>query len=191
MIEGTVVNLRAPDLADLERNHRWINDRDVTKYLGGTARYAMSMAAEEAWMRTLCSQQMSYERVFFAIETKDGRHIGNTNLFNSSPEVRLAELGIMIGDKEYWNRGYGTDAMLTLVRFGFEQMNLHRIALGVFAFNDRAQAVYRKVGFVEEGRERDAYYQDGRYWDVLRMSILREEWDAAQGSRIEVEATAP
>ena len=70
-------------------------------------------------------------------------------------------------------------------------MNFHRIALGVFEFNARAQAVYRKVGFVDEGREREAYYQDGRYWDVLRMSILREEWDARRAAPLVAEATAP
>lgn len=182
MIEGTVVNLRAPDLADLERNHRWINDRDVTKYLGGTARYAMSMAAEEAWMRTLCSQQMSYERVFFAIETKDGRHIGNTNLFNSSPEVRLAELGIMIGDKDHWSRGLGADAIRTIARFGFEEMNLHRIVLQVFSYNPRGMACYRKCGFLEEVRMRQDMWYDGAYHDTIVMGLLRSEFDAMTGS---------
>jgi RimJ/RimL family protein N-acetyltransferase len=102
-------------------------------------------------------------------------------LHNGRPEDRHAELGIMIGEKEYWNRGYGTDAVGTLVRFAFEQMNLNKVTLGVFEFNERAQAVYQKLGFVVEGRAREDYYQDGRYWDIIRMSVLRREYDALHG----------
>ncbi len=102
MIEGNIVDLRAPEMSDLERNARWINDREVTQYL--SLRYQMSLAAEEAWMRELTGKPMSYERPFFAIETKDGVHIGNINLFNVKREDRVAELGIMIGDKSTGRR---------------------------------------------------------------------------------------
>lgn len=178
MIEGTIVNLRAPDMADLERNHRWINDREVTRFLGGQARYLMSMAAEEAWMRGVCERQQTYERVFFAIETKDGRHIGNTNFFNSSAEQRRAELGIMIGDRACWSRGFGTDALRTLVGFGFDEMNLYRIVLQVFSYNPRAIACYRKVGFVEEVRMRQDMWHEGAYHDTVVMGLLRDEFAA-------------
>jgi len=182
MIEGTIVNLRAPDMADLERNHRWINDREVTRFLGGQARYLMSMAAEEAWMRGVCERQQTYERVFFAIETKDGRHIGNTNFFNSSAEQRRAELGIMIGERACWSRGFGTDALRALVGFGFDEMNLHRIDLSVDEDNARAIACYRKCGFVEEGRLRHHRYAHGGYRDQLWMGLLRDEFHALHGT---------
>jgi RimJ/RimL family protein N-acetyltransferase len=68
------------------------------------------------------------------------------------------------------------------VRFGFEQMNLHKVALGVFDFNERAQTVYRRCGFVEEGRFREEVFQDGRYLDVIRMSVLRREFEALHGA---------
>jgi RimJ/RimL family protein N-acetyltransferase len=187
-IEGRLIRLRAVEPRDADNLYRWINDRDVTRTL--MARYPYSMTFEHGWIEGV-TKKTGYEDLVCAIETLEGVHIGNCGLHHGRPEDRWSELGIMIGEKEYWNRGYGTDAMLTLVRFGFEQMNLHRIALGVFEFNDRAQAVYTKVGFVEEGRERHAYYQDGRYWDVIRMSILREEWEAAEAGRAVLEATAP
>ena len=82
----------------------------------------------------------------------------------------------MIGEKAYWSKGYGSDAVATLVRFGFEEMNLNRIELRVFDFNERAQASYRKCGFVEEGRMRQSHYADGAYCDVVVMSVLRDEW---------------
>ena len=174
MIEGTLVRLRAPDMGDLERNTRWVNDREVTRYL--VLRYQMSSLAEETWLREQCSKPGSYSELFFAIETKDGVHIGNTNIFNTSPENRTGEVGIMVGDKSYWSRGYGTDAMRTLLGFGFDEMNLNRIDLLVYGFNDRAQASYKKCGFVEEVRLRDYIFREGAYHDVLRMAVLRDDW---------------
>jgi RimJ/RimL family protein N-acetyltransferase len=177
VIEGRIVNLRAPDMSDLARNHAWINDREVTRFLGGQARYLMSMAAEEQWMRGICEQMQAYDRVFLAIETKEGRHIGNTNLFNSVPEQRQSELGIMIGDKDYWSRGFGADALETLVRFGFEEMDFHRIMLQVFSYNPRAIACYTRVGFVEEVRMRQDMWHEGAYHDTIVMAMLRREFD--------------
>jgi RimJ/RimL family protein N-acetyltransferase len=174
MIEGTLVNLRAPEITDLERNARWVNDREVTQYL--SMRYEMSLAAEEGWMREAVSKPLAYDRVFFAIDTKEGQHIGNTNLFEVKPEDRKAKLGIMIGEKDYWSRGYGSDALTTLLRFGFDEMNLNRVELDVFAFNERGIAAYRKCGFVEEGRRRQAQFTAGEYHDVFVMSVLRDEW---------------
>jgi RimJ/RimL family protein N-acetyltransferase len=174
MIEGKLVNLRAPEMSDLERNTRWINDREVTRTLA--MRYPMSLAAEEVWMRDRVSRPLAYDHVFFAIDTKDGVHIGNTNFFSISPEDRRAELGLMIGEKSYWGQGYGTDAIRTLVQFGFQEMNLNRIHLTTYSFNHAAQAVYRKCGFVEEGRHRRQRYAEGEYHDVLVMGLLRDEW---------------
>ena len=173
MIEGKLVNLRAREMTDVERMTRWINDREVTRFMG--ARYPWSAAAEEAFVRGKTSAPMAYGDVSLAIETKDGVHIGSCGLHGASPENRLAELGIMLGEKTYWSKGYGTDAVATLVRFGFEEMNLNRIQLHVLDFNERAQASYRKCGFLEEGRMRDAHYAEGLYSDVVVMGLLREE----------------
>ena len=180
MIEGKLVRLRAVEPGDAEDAYRWINDREVTRNL--MARYPFSLEFEKDWVQG-AAKRTDYSDLSLAIETLDGVHIGHCGLHRGRPEDRHAELGIMIGEKEYWNRGYGTDTMLTLVRFAFEQMNLNKVALGVMEFNERAQAVYRKTGFVEEGRAREDYYQDGRYWDIVRMSILRREFDALHGLR--------
>jgi RimJ/RimL family protein N-acetyltransferase len=179
MIEGKLVNLRAQEMSDLDRNFAWINDREVTRHLA--MRYEMSLAAEEAWMRTRTPLPVSYDHLAFAIDTKDGVHIGNIDFHLVSPENRSARLGIMIGDKSYWSRGYGTDAMLTLLRFGFDEMNLHRIDLTVDDENERARACYRKCGMVEEARLRQERYGRGAYHDQLVMGILRDEFYAAWG----------
>ncbi len=176
MIEGELVNLRAQELDDLERDLGWMNDPEVTRFLN--ARYPLSRAAEEGWLREHVSKPMSHAHAGFAIETKDGRHIGNTDLLDVSAENSCATLGIMIGDKDYWSKGYGADAVRTLVRFGFEEMNLHRIQLTVDARNERAQACYRKVGFVEEARLRQHRFTEGAFHDTLWMAVLRHEWEA-------------
>ena len=174
MIEGKLVNLRAREMTDVERMTRWINDREVTRYMG--ARYPWSSEAEEAFLRGSTSKPMAFGDVLFAIETKDGEHIGSTGLHRASSENRDAELGIMIGEKAYWSKGYGSDAVTTVVRFAFEEMNLNRIELHVYDFNKRAQAAYRKCGFVEEGRMRDANFAAGRFHDVVVMAVLRDGW---------------
>jgi RimJ/RimL family protein N-acetyltransferase len=177
-IEGKLVRLRAIEPEDAVNAKAWINDADVTRNL--MARYPMSLATEQDWAAN-AAKPLDYGEVRLAIETKDGVHIGFCGLHRGRPEDRHADLGIMIGDKDYWDRGYGTDTMMTLVRFGFDQMNLHKVALGVMEFNTRGQAVYRKVGFIEEGRSRHDYYQDGRFWDVVRMSALEDEFRALHG----------
>jgi RimJ/RimL family protein N-acetyltransferase len=186
MIEGKLVNLRAREMSDLERNTRWVNDRDVTRYI--LVRYPMSALAEENWMRDGITRPMSPERVSFAIETKDGRHIGNSHLA-AVPEDRKAMLGIMIGEHDCWSHGYGTDTVLTMLRFAFDEMNLNRVALAVFDFNERARACYRKCGFVEEGRLRAATYFEGAYHDEVLMAILRDEFYALRGTVVEKERT--
>ena len=180
MIEGRLVNLRAIEPADAERFFRWVNDREVMRTL--MPRYPWSLVTEKEWAES-AAKPIEFGDVKLAIDTKDGTHIGTCGLHRGRPEDRHAELGIVIGDKEYWSQGYGTDAMRTLVNFAFQQMNLNKVSLGVFEFNERAQAVYRKLGFVEEGRFREDYYQDGQYWDIIRMSVLRREFDALHGEQ--------
>jgi RimJ/RimL family protein N-acetyltransferase len=86
-------------------------------------------------------------------------------------------VGIFIGEKRLWNQGYGTDAMRLLLQHGFNTLNLNRVALDVYDTNLRAVRSYEKAGFVHEGRKRQAIFKDGRYVDILQMSVLRAEWE--------------
>jgi len=188
MLEGRLVRLRALERVDVERAYTWVNDREVTQYL--LMRYPMSRAQEEKYLAEAAEQGNSFADVRLAIETKDGVHIGMCGLHRASPEDRHASLGIMVGDKSYWSNGYGSDAVMTLLRFACDQMNLNKVELGVFEFNTRAIACYRKCGFVEEGRRREHYFQDGRYWDVIDMSILRREYEVLQPNQTEAASTS-
>jgi RimJ/RimL family protein N-acetyltransferase len=177
MLEGKLVNLRPLELTDLQRAHAWINDREVTRFL--SARYPISLGEEQRWLES--RPPADFSNVGLAIETKDGVHIGNCGLHEGQPENRKSSLGIMIGNKDYWSNGYGSDAIITLLRFGFHEMNLNRVWLHVFAFNERAIACYKKCGFLVEGTLRENAYQEGRYIDTITMGILRSEFDVLHG----------
>lgn len=178
MIEGRLVRLRAREPEDAERAHRWINDWEVARFL--VVRYPLSLASERGWVEA--TPAASFGGVHLAIETLEGEHIGNLDLRNVMPENRTAELGIMIGEKGYWSQGYGADAVRTLARLAFHRMNLNRIYLHTYAYNERAQRAFARAGFRVEGRLRSHVFVDGQYWDVIVMGLLREEFDAQQAA---------
>src|SRR2546423_15620760 len=105
MIEGKLVNLRAREVPDAERSAGWSGTADMIRLMGD--RYQAPVAAMEAYLREELLHPPAYGDQLFAIETKDGLHIGNTNLLNASPENRSARLGIMIGEKADRSHGYG------------------------------------------------------------------------------------
>jgi RimJ/RimL family protein N-acetyltransferase len=183
MLTGKLVRLRGRDRADLEDCLAWINDPEVKSFLGGPARYPFSRAEEEEWLESTLRKTRPPE-VMLAIETlAESRHIGSIGLHHVNAEDRKSTLGIMIGAKDCWNRGYGTDAIITLLRFAFDEMNLNRIDLQVHDDNARAIACYRKCGFIEEGRLRQDRYKAGAYHDTLVMAILADEFRALQESQ--------
>jgi RimJ/RimL family protein N-acetyltransferase len=181
MLTGKLIRLRAIEMDDLDRYLAWINDGEVVRYLATAAPHPVSRAQEEEWIRTAVTHTRPPE-ITYAIETIDGdRHIGSVSLHRVGGPARHSELGIMVGDKTYWNRGYGTDAILTMLRYAFEDLNLNRVWLQVHDDNARAIACYRKCGFMEEGRLRQDRFRNGEYADTIVMGVLREEFRALYG----------
>ena len=177
IVYGKRVRLRGAERSDLEKFVAWINDPEVTA--GLTLFLPMSTVDEEKWFEN--AMRRPQEEKPLVIDMKDGtdwRLIGNSSFFEFDWVARSAEVGILIGDKTVWNQGYGSEVMRLLLRHGFGTLNLNRIYLRVYAENKRAIRTYEKVGFVHEGRMRQAVYKNGFYSDVLYMSVLREEWDA-------------
>lgn len=172
MIRGEKVSLRALEEEDLEDCWRWINRWEVIRHM--LMRYPVSRLAERAFIERATKPQPN-DKVF-AINTAEGLYIGNCGLHHISWEDRRATFGIFIGETAQWGKGYGTDATRTLVRYGFEEMNLNRIGLKVFADNERAIRCYERVGFVREGALRQYRYREGAYVDSVVMSILRDEY---------------
>ncbi len=170
--EGRLIRLRAREPEDEPQLYQWFNDPEVTEWL--TVRYPVSHQQERDFLAA--NGAPGYHNANFAIVTKtEGTLIGGIDLGPVRAESREGMLGIAIGDKAYWDGGYGTDAMRTLCGFGFDEMNLHRIQLEVFAGNERAIHVYEKVGFQREGLKRDGIFKRGRYHDIVVMSLLEGE----------------
>lgn len=175
MIYGDRVRLRAVEKFDLPLFVEWLNDPEVSQ---GLAMFTpLSMAEEEDWFDGTLKRPVEERPLCIEIQEEDEwRLIGNSGFFSIDWRNRSAELGIFIGDKAYWDRGFGTEVMNLLLRHGFSTLNLHRITLRVFEDNPRAIRAYEKAGFVHEGRQRQAEYHEGQFHDVLFMSVLRPEW---------------
>ncbi len=176
MIVGKKVRLRPIERDDLPRFVEWFGDPEVRRHL--LIYLPFSLAQEERWFENLLERLERRESVVLAIETADGVHIGNVGLNNIDWKNRNAELGIAIGEKPYWNQGYGSDAIRTLLGLAFREMNLHRVFLRVDADNARGIRCYEKAGFQREGTFREVVFKDGTYHDQYVMSILRSEFEA-------------
>ena len=177
MIFGDGIRLRAVENSDLPQFVGWLNDPEVIQNL---AIYApLSMADEESWFEGMRARPADERPLVIEAQLEaDWVMIGTCGFHNIDWRSRSAEVGIFIGDKSCWDRGYGTRIMKLLVQYGFETLNLNRIMLDVYETNPRAIRAYQKAGFVHEGRKRQANYQNGEYHDVLIMSVLHQEWDA-------------
>jgi RimJ/RimL family protein N-acetyltransferase len=173
MIQGKKTRLRALEYDDLRYFVQWVNDPEVRRLVA--IRYPLSMTEEDQWWQAF--QQRKNDHIF-AIETEDGTYIGNIGLHSIEGENRQATLGIVIGPKDYWNQGYGTDAVLSMLNWAFGYLNLNRVYLRVYAYNRRAVRCYEKCGFQREGIMRQARYIDGQYHDEWMMGILRDEFVA-------------
>jgi RimJ/RimL family protein N-acetyltransferase len=170
---GDRIYLRPLDTeADLDRCLRWINDPEVSATLG--RHHPIGRVAERDWLE---EQYKSDTQINLAIVVKDAdRHIGNCG-FNTIDYVnRNAVFGILIGEKEAWGHGYGPEAARLLLKYGFEELGLHRIGLEVYAHNARAIRAYEKAGFVREGVLRESYFRSDSFHDTILMSVLESEW---------------
>lgn len=171
MIAGEHIILRAFEREDAERCYRWMNDPNVVRTL--KSRYPIPFQIENEWLDR-AMQPGSAER-HFAIERKDDRtHIGNASIHDIDWVSRVAAFGLFIGEPSAWNRGFGSDAIATLVRFAFEEMNLRKLRIHVFEYNERAKHVLETRGFVQEGRLRGEFYREGTYHDIMILSIFRD-----------------
>jgi RimJ/RimL family protein N-acetyltransferase len=182
MIIGEQIRFRAIEKEDLLNFVKWLNDPEVRHGLSMILPF--SLAEEEGWFAGL-SKRPPFEKPL-AIEIQPDPQVdewifvGNCGLFGIDWQNRFAEVGIFIGEKGYWNQGFGTKSIRLILRYGFEDLNLHRIWLRVFETNQRAIRSYEKAGFTLEGKFRQAQYLDGKYVDVMIMSMLKTEWQDHQ-----------
>ena len=177
MLSGRLVTLRAIERDDVPIINAINNDVAVELAGGGDPPWPQSLARAYADFDKGAAEggrDGNRDGVTFAIEA-DGKLIGFCGLNYRDPFAHTAELGITIGDKAYWGRGYGREAVGLLVDYGFTKLNLRRVYLRVHGRNERAIRAYRACGFIEEGRLRQHVWSDGAYDDLLYMGVLSQD----------------
>ncbi|MBM4249405.1 MAG: GNAT family N-acetyltransferase [Euryarchaeota archaeon] len=176
-LDGRRIFLRPIDMRDMERFFRWFNDPRLRRHL--LLPFPTTRMAEKEFIERMTKLKDGV--VLSIVVKRGGRLIGNVSLFKINGIHRSADLGIAIADLSMASKGFGTEAMGLVLDYAFGTLNLNRVELSVHDFNRRAEAAYRRLGFVEEGRRRQSYYCDGEYHDDILMAMLRDEWKNGRG----------
>jgi RimJ/RimL family protein N-acetyltransferase len=156
---------------DFELCLRWINDPDVNQYL--LVYFPVTEKKEEEWFDRIANNP---NEIVLGIETLDGKLIGNMALVHINAKDRTASTGALIGEKEYWSKGYGTDAKMTLLNYAFNTLNLRKINSSVYAFNKRSLRYNLKCGYKVEGVRKKQIFRNGKYHDEILIAVFKEDW---------------
>ena len=176
-LEGTLVVLRPHVPANLKAFERWYSDAEVARL----TRYQDGPMRRDEIERFFAARVVGPDSLALAVHVRStDRLIGTCAFSQLDGDNGSALYHITIGEKDTWGRGYGTEATQLMLRHAFERLSLHRVALSVFEFNQRAIRSYRRCGFQVEGRAREAIWREGRWWDEITMSILEPEWRALE-----------
>jgi RimJ/RimL family protein N-acetyltransferase len=181
LLKGELVRLSAEEPDTIaECFNRWSRNSEYMRQLDTSPARLWSTNVLKEWLKKDLEKDLEKEPFYwFHIRTlDDDRVIGDIALDGVNWNNGESFVGISIGEKENWNKGYGTDAMRLIVRYAFAELNLRRVSLTVFEYNPRGLRSYQKAGFKEEGRMREYLNRDGRRWDMIFMGILREEWQS-------------
>ena len=170
---GDNIYLSPRSIEDVEKYTEWLNDFETTDYTGRSG-MIYTLEAEKRYLEDCAIAEN--EAGFAIIDLKKDKIIGTCGLNQIDNINRTAVLGIFIGDKEERNKGYGTEAMNLILDFGFNYLNLHSIKLDLIEVNKRALRCYQKCGFKEYGRRRKCRFVNGKYYDLIGMDILAEEF---------------
>jgi RimJ/RimL family protein N-acetyltransferase len=157
---------------------RWGNDSEYLRLLDNDPARMWSSKKRKDWLEKDLEKEYEDPAPFWwGIRTlSEDRLIGFVGLWEILWNQGNTSVGIGIGERDCWGKGYGADAMRLAVGFAFRELNLRRVTLEVFGYNPRAIRSYEKVGFKEEGRQREYLHRDGQRYDLVHMGILREEW---------------
>lgn len=175
MYEGKLVRLRAKREEDAEHLSRWFGDLETARLADGGAPFPQSR--DEALKRV-----REHNEGDFAVETLDGRLLGDCGCYDVSEQSRNCQVGWMIGDPAMRGKGYGTDMIRVLLQYLFRERNMERVVLTVFSYNKAGIGLYEKLGFVPEGILRDQVYTMGKYHDEYVYAMLRREYEALYGA---------
>lgn len=171
MIRGRKVQLRPVEESDYHLIHRWVNHPEVWRYMDYELPYSLADIKEDI-------ERSRKEGHPFTILV-DGRPIGRIGLNQFRRRDRICSFYMFIGEPAYWGKGHAQDATMTLLAYAFDRWDLNQVELWTLSDNNRALGMYRRCGFVDEGRLRDRSFKDGVWVDHVLMSVNREEFARA------------
>jgi len=175
--KGELVRLGAMDAKESGKAFaHWSRDSEFRRLLDSGVSQLHSATSIQKWLEKELEEGSANQYWFSIRKLDDNMLLGDIDLYVHNWPGRDAFVGLGIGEREFWGKGYGTDVMKVILRYGFTEINLNRITLTVFEYNPRAIRSYEKAGFRHEGRVRKALNKEGKRWDILMMGILREEW---------------
>ncbi|MDQ0159609.1 GNAT family N-acetyltransferase [Alkalibacillus salilacus] len=174
MFSTQKIILQKVEKNDAEQYHQWRNDTDVM-FSTNPSLDLYSFEETKDFVENVLMDNSS-SKSYIIIDRKNEISIGITSLINIDYKNRNAESIIDIGEKEYWGQGYGTEALNLLLNYAFQELNLHRVSLKVFSFNEKAIKLYQKLGFKEEGKSRQSLFRNGQWHDIIHMGMLQDEY---------------
>ncbi|RPI78254.1 MAG: N-acetyltransferase [Chloroflexi bacterium] len=179
LFKGKLVRLCAdePDVL-AEVFSRWGRNSEYIRLLDNDPAKLWSAKKFKEWIEKELDQEGTVRFTYMIHTIEADKLIGFVSMWGFDQPGSEAWVGIGMGEPEFWGRGYGTEAMQLILQYAFQELNLHRVTLGVFEYNQRAIRSYEKAGFIHEGRIRKEVLREGKRWDALQMGILREEWAA-------------
>jgi RimJ/RimL family protein N-acetyltransferase len=170
-----VIALRPLAESDVDSIMTWVNDHSVVGHIASFAGPPLTRDDELAFIRrTLASP--SSDRVWSVLEATTGRYIGQVGIHQIHARSRVGRIACVIAARGDHGKGFGTAAIHAVISRGFGELGLHKLWLMVFRSNERGQRLYGRIGFAEEGVLRDEYFHDGAWHDMVRMSLLANEW---------------
>lgn len=174
-ILGENVYLSPATLEDVEIYTKWMNDFNITDYTGASSSI-YSLEKEREWLESKLKYSSNEDMFFDIVAVNGDRLLGNVNLMKIDYIDRKADLGILIGENSDRNKGYGTEAIKLLLDFAFNYLNLNNVGLTLIECNNRAKRCYEKAGFKEFGRRRKVEFVNGKYYDLIYMDVLADEF---------------
>lgn len=178
LLRGELVYLTVEDPQVLaEAFSRWSLDAEYWRLAASDAALPRSSKSIQDWLDKELGKENPQLFMFTIRRLEDQQLIGEIDLDIVSWSHGESFVGIGLGEREYWGKGYGTDAMRVILKYAFSELNLERVSLNVFEYNPRARRSYEKAGFTEEGRCREFLQRDGKRYDLVFMGILRSEWE--------------
>jgi RimJ/RimL family protein N-acetyltransferase len=174
LFESSRLYLRKMTTDDASIYHKWRNDLEVMRTTSPSMDLYTLDNTEAFVNHVILGSDTS--KSYIILDKESQQPIGITSLIQIDYKNRNAECIIDIGEKDYWGQGYGTEALKLLLDYAFLEMNLHRVSLRVFSFNDNAVKMYEKIGFKHEGVSRQCIFRDGNWHDIIQMGLLQNEY---------------